>query len=66
MRVTTAFNRILRLPGASVKDVAFGGEGVIVEEGPPQKLLRHPTKQRTSAFLTSFRNRSSGTELSSS
>ena len=30
MRVTTAFNRMLRLPGASVQDVAFGGEGVIV------------------------------------
>lgn len=30
MRVTTAFKRMLRLPGASVKDVAFGGEGVIV------------------------------------
>jgi transposase len=30
MRVTTAFNRLLRLPGASVIDVSFGGEGVIV------------------------------------
>ena len=30
MRVTTAFNRLLRLPGASVIDVGFGGEGVIV------------------------------------
>ena len=30
MRVTTAFNRMLRLPGASVNDVAFGVEGVIV------------------------------------
>jgi transposase len=30
MRVTTAFNRLLRLPGASVTDVSFGGEGVIV------------------------------------
>jgi transposase len=30
MRVTTAFNRMLKLPGASVQDVAFGGEGVIV------------------------------------
>jgi transposase len=33
MRVTTAFNRMLRLPGASVKDVAFGGEGVVVTVG---------------------------------
>src|SRR4051794_14974517 len=30
VRVTTAFNRLLGLPGASVVDVSFGGEGVIV------------------------------------
>ena len=30
MRVCTALNRLLRLPGASVIDVSFGGEGVIV------------------------------------
>ncbi len=30
MRVTTAFKRMLRLPGASVTDVSFGAEGVIV------------------------------------
>jgi len=30
VRVTTAFNRLLRLPGASVIDVSFGVEGVIV------------------------------------
>ena len=30
MRVTTAFNRMLRLPRASVQDVAFGDEGVVV------------------------------------
>jgi transposase len=30
VRVCTAFNRMLRLPGAWVSDVAFGGEGVIV------------------------------------
>jgi len=30
VRVTTALNRMLRLPGASVIDVSFGGEGVIV------------------------------------
>jgi len=33
MRVTTAFKRMLRLPGASVKDVAFGSEGVVVTVG---------------------------------
>ena len=30
MRVSTAFNRLLRLPGASVIDVSFSGEGVVV------------------------------------
>ena len=30
MRVTTAFKRLLRLPGASVADVCFGAEGVVV------------------------------------
>ena len=30
MRVTTAFKRLLRLPGASVIDVSFTAEGVIV------------------------------------
>jgi len=30
VRATTAFNRMLRLPGASVIDVGFGAEGVIV------------------------------------
>jgi transposase len=30
VRVTTALNRLLRLPGAAVIDVSFGGEGVIV------------------------------------
>jgi transposase len=30
MRVLTAFKRMLRLPGASVADVSFATEGVIV------------------------------------
>ena len=33
MRITTAFNRMLRLPGAWVQDVAFSDEGVIVTVG---------------------------------
>jgi transposase len=33
MRVSTAFNRLLRLSGASVIDVGFGAEGVIVTVG---------------------------------
>jgi transposase len=30
VRVTTAFKRLLRLPGASIIDVSFTGEGVVV------------------------------------
>jgi transposase len=30
VRVSTAFNRLLRLPGASIVDVGFGAEGVVV------------------------------------
>jgi transposase len=30
VRVTTAFKRLLRLPGASVVDVSFSAEGVVV------------------------------------
>lgn len=30
VRITTGFNRMLRLQGASVQDVAFGSEGVVV------------------------------------
>ena len=30
MRVVTAFKRLLRLPGASVIDVSFTSEGVVV------------------------------------
>ena len=33
MRATTAFKRLLRLPGASIIDVGFGREGVIVTVG---------------------------------
>ena len=31
MRVTTAFNRLLRQPGARVTDVSFETSGVVVE-----------------------------------
>jgi transposase len=30
VRVTSAFKRLLRLPGASIVDVAFGAEGIVV------------------------------------
>jgi hypothetical protein len=38
VRVTTAFTRLLRLPGASVTDVSFSDEGVVVTVG----LRRRP------------------------
>lgn len=37
MRVTTALNRMLRLPGASVTDAEFGGEGVVVTVRPRRR-----------------------------
>ncbi len=37
MRVTTAFKRLLRLPGASVADVSFAGEGVVVTVRPRRR-----------------------------
>jgi transposase len=40
VRVTTAFNRMLKLPGASVIDVAFGSEGVIVTVRPRRRRKR--------------------------
>ena len=32
MRVTTAFNKMLELPGAWVRDVEFGSQAMIVVE----------------------------------
>jgi len=37
VRVTTAFNRLLRLPGASVIDVGFSAEGVVVMVRPRRR-----------------------------
>jgi len=34
MRVTTAFNRLLEIPGAAVGAVSFEREGVVVGLGP--------------------------------
>ncbi len=32
--------------------VVFMDEGVIVEEGPPEKILRSPSERRTREFLS--------------
>lgn len=37
MHVETAFNRMLRLVGASVRDVELGGEGVVVTVRPRRR-----------------------------
>ena len=42
MRVTTAFNRILAIPGASVTSVRFDEAGLIVVLRPRWRLLRCP------------------------
>jgi polar amino acid transport system ATP-binding protein len=34
--------------------VLFLHDGVIYEEGPPERVLRHPTRERTQAFLARF------------
>src|SRR5689334_10698780 len=35
VRLTTAFNRILQLPGASVRTVAFTDQGLVIRVTPP-------------------------------
>ena len=42
MRVTTAFNRMLAIPGASVAGVTFGPQGVVVALGQSSKRLTCP------------------------
>ena len=55
MRVTTAFKRLLRLPGVSVIDVAFGAEEVIVTV----RLLRRPARGAARA-VGSWRSTTAG------
>jgi transposase len=50
MRVTTAFNRILALPGASVASVTFGQEGVVVGLRRRRAKHRCPCGWRSWAF----------------
>jgi hypothetical protein len=38
VRITTAFKRLLRLPGAGVADVSFSGQGVL----PPVERITLP------------------------
>ncbi len=36
VRVTTAFNKMLAIPGASMAGVEFGPEGIVAALRPPQ------------------------------
>lgn len=49
MRVSTAFNRFLQIPGASVTDVAIGDRDVEVTLRLKSRLLRCPCGQQVSA-----------------
>ena len=49
MRVTTAFNRILRLPGAAVVSVAFTGDGMVLGIRAKARLHTCPCGRRSRA-----------------
>lgn len=54
MRVTTAFNRLLALPGARVIDVSYTAEGVVVEVALRR---RHPVCSGCSRVFTGMHDR---------
>lgn len=57
MRVTTAFNRMLGLPGAWVESVSFEDTGVVVGIKARGRRLRCPCGYSTSARYDSSRRR---------
>lgn len=57
MRVSTAFNRLLRIPGTSVTHVLIGDDGVDVTVRPRSRLLRCPCGLLTSTFYDRRRRR---------
>ncbi len=57
MRVSTAFNRLLQIPGASVSDVAIGEHDVEVSLRPKAHLLSCPCGKRFSTFYDRRRRR---------
>lgn len=57
MRVTTAFNRLLVLPGASVADVAFTDEGVVVGLRRRARLHRCPCGHKVAGRYDRSRRR---------
>lgn len=57
MRVTTAFNRMLGLPGASVTSVTFGPDGIVVGIRNRSRRLRCPCGWSTAARYDTARRR---------
>ena len=55
MRVNTAFNRILRLVGATVHAVEFTGDGVVVTIRPGARIHRCPCGRTASGYDRSRR-----------
>jgi transposase len=57
VRLATAFNRILQLPGASVRTVAFTGQGMVIELRRRRRRLQCPCGATTAARYDSSRRR---------
>ena len=57
MRVSTAFNRLLQIPGATVTDVVIGHRDVEVTLRPRARLLRCPCGMRSRAAYDRRRRR---------
>lgn len=57
MRVTTAFNRMLALPGATVSTVTFAPEGIVIGVRARARRLRCPCGFSTAARFDTKRRR---------
>ncbi|ULN39627.1 ISL3 family transposase [Mycolicibacterium crocinum] len=57
MRVSTAFNRLLQIPGATVTEVAIGDGDIEVHLRPRARLLRCPCGKRVRAVYDRRRRR---------
>ncbi|AXK74726.1 ISL3 family transposase [Mycolicibacterium neoaurum] len=57
MRVSTAFNRLLQIPGASVVEVSIGDRDVEVTLRPTARLLRCPCSKRVRSVYDRRRRR---------
>jgi len=57
VRLSTAFNRILQLPGASVRSIAFTDDGLVIALRRRWRRLRCPCGRTTTARYDSSRRR---------